>query len=120
MSDQPFTRQELIDLFWRSDAAEVLAHQWSIARVYVVRNLSLISIHEKAIVPDTYSPRLPYEMVEYYLMGQHFGDICYVAVMHDKTVIVPPFPLNQRTSIPNMYPKESRLASRPGTSQPDF
>jgi hypothetical protein len=121
VSAEDFSHQELIDIFWKSDAAEVLAHQWSISRVFVRRNLSLVSITEKAVVPDTYTVNLPMaEVLEYFLMGQHFGETLYVAVMCGTKVIVPPFPLDQRGNIPSMYPKESRLAARPGTPRLDI
>jgi hypothetical protein len=49
---KPFSLDELVEIFWQSDAAEVLAHQWSIARVYARRSVSLFSItsiHEEAV-----------------------------------------------------------------------
>jgi hypothetical protein len=60
------------------------------------------------------------DMLDFFLMGQPFGDTLYVAVMCETNVIVPPFPIHERSNIPNMYRKESKLASRPGTPRLDF
>jgi hypothetical protein len=113
--DHNLTREELIDLFWQSDAPEALSKFASIHRCF---------FYERAPIKITYEPDdlLDLSManpkaVHFTLSGQPFGATLYIAVVCDDQIIVPPFPLEQREDLPNMFPsKEAPRAASPANT----
>ncbi len=106
------SRAELARIFWQTDAPSKLASYCSVVRVAEIPPMPPISA--KPVEPS--DAVVPYEQIEFYLNGQHFGDECHFAVMSGNIVVAGPYPLAQRSNLPNLRPKDSDRVDAATTS----
>lgn len=100
------SREELVELFWQSDAPRDLSKFCSGYVLHFYRELPAPPISYRPALDDELydlSKTRP-EQVTFLLDGRPFGEIMYLAVTCDGHVIVPPFPLSQRENLPHMKP----------------
>lgn len=115
---RPLTRDELVDIFWQSDAPLEMSKFASMFRALFYRKLPFEPV---TIKPDydalcDLSKLHPSEAI-FTMAGQPFGETIYIAVLCGRHVIVPPFPIEQRENLPNMFPtKEAPRATSADTT----
>lgn len=105
------SREELVELFWQSDAPQSLADFCSAFACHFIRTEPMSFISERELLDP--SVRLPaHEVAMFQLAGQPFGDTLYLSVLCGQHVIVPPFPIQSRELLPKMFPsKEAPIAA---------
>lgn len=102
------SRDELIDIFWQSDAA-IRLKDCSATKVFYMPALPPVTVGYEPDPDEIIDWPHPKEVL-FYLEGQVFGRELYVAVLADNTpcpvVIVPPFAITDRDKLPTMFRKQ--------------